>query len=581
MNAIVRSEILQALGWAVLNSLWQMALLWVLYNSIQSLSRASSSQKSRMAASLLTAGFAWFVVTFFSSIVSRGKTNVLFNLDILPVNTNQQVNHFLESILPYTSGVYIILFLAPLFRFVRNYRYAQALRTQGVGKGNVEWKLFVKKVSARMGIKRSVTVWISEWVHSPVTIGYFKPVILMPLAIISHLTPQQVEAVLLHELAHIRRHDYLINLLIHFIQTILYFNPFVKLFIKTIEKEREKSCDETVMQFRYDPHSYAEALLKLETQHRLTQSMAIAASGRNDLLQRIERIMGIEKKRIFSVSRFAGLAAAFLCILVLNAVFTTNNPENTIAYYASSQFELPLHFADNNSTVNSKNTIEPFATNTKPNPLKVNSTRTQEKISNKQKESAINEGDFNIAYRPSKEVMVENPDKGFSGVSVHSIVVPELNKREMKEIEKTVEATKKIVTANKWKELEIKIADALTTAEKEQLKEKYLVKLNKVNWKNLKLQLQLSYDHLNWDKINNNLNTAMIDIKLDSLEKSYSLAEANLAEAEEMLSITTDSLNKTIPIPDVSLEQIRQSREQILKNLEMIKAIRNKKIVHL
>jgi beta-lactamase regulating signal transducer with metallopeptidase domain/ribosomal protein L32E len=581
MNAIIQSELLQALGWAVLNSLWQMALLWVLYNSIQSFYRASSSQKSRLATILLAGGFAWFVFTFFSSILDKQQANVLLNLNILPGGANQQANHLLKAVLPYASAIYLILFLVPLFRFIRNYRYAQALRTHGTSKSVIDWKLFVKKVSARMGIKKTVTLWVSEWVHSPVTIGYLKPVILMPLTIISHLTPQQVEAVLLHELAHIRRHDYLVNLLIHFIQAVLYFNPFVKLFIKTIEKEREKSCDEIVMQFRYDPHSYAEALLKLEIRHQSVQILAIAASGKNNLLQRIERIMGIEQKKIFSVSRFAGLAAAFLCILVLNAVLTTTKPENTIANYAPSPFELPLHFADNNTTANSKNAIEPFAANTKPNSLKVNSTVTKEKISNKQKEPKINESDFNIAYRPSKEVMVENPDNGFSGVSVHSIVVPELNKREMKEVEKTVEATKKIMAVNKWKELEIKIADALTTAEKEQLKEKYLVKLNQVNWKNLNLQLQLSYDHLNWDKINNNLNSAMIDIKLDSLEKAYSTAEENLAKAEEMITITTDSLNSTIPIPDISLEQIRQGREQILKNIETIKAIRNKKIVHL
>ena len=106
--------------------------------------------------------------------------------------------------------------------------------------------MFVKNLAAQMGIKKPVHVWISELVCSPVTIGYLKPIILVPLAAINHLTTQQLEAVLLHELSHIKRYDYLINLIINFIQTILYFNPLVKAFVKIIEREREKSCDEMV-----------------------------------------------------------------------------------------------------------------------------------------------------------------------------------------------------------------------------------------------------------------------------------------------------------------------------------------------
>ena len=122
----------------------------------------------------------------------------------------------------------------------------------------------MRNVATRMGIKKPVHIWLSGIVTSPVTIGYIKPVILLPIAAINQLSTQQLEAVLLHELAHIRRYDYFVNLVIRFIQTILYFNPFVKALVKTVEIEREKSCDEMVIQFQYDPHGYASALLMLE-----------------------------------------------------------------------------------------------------------------------------------------------------------------------------------------------------------------------------------------------------------------------------------------------------------------------------
>ena len=138
----------------------------------------------------------------------------------------------------------------------------------------------------------------------------------MPIAAITNLSQKQVEAVLLHELAHIRRYDYFINLLINFIRTVLYFNPYVKFFAKTVEREREKSCDEMVMQFEYDPHGYASALLMLERNNVMKQTIAVAASGqRNDLLHRIERILGIEKRKALDFRKLGGLLAGLICVI--------------------------------------------------------------------------------------------------------------------------------------------------------------------------------------------------------------------------------------------------------------------------
>jgi beta-lactamase regulating signal transducer with metallopeptidase domain len=181
--------------------------------------------------------------------------------------------------LPVASLIYLILLVLPVFNFIRNYRYVQVIRQHKLSKTDVEWRIFVKNVAARMGIKKTVHIWLSGIVTSPVTIGYLKPVILLPLAAVNHLNTQQIEAILLHELAHIRRYDYLLNLVIRFIQVILYFNPFVKAFIKIIERERELSCDEMVIQFQYDPYGYASALLTLEKNNHHPKPLAVAASG--------------------------------------------------------------------------------------------------------------------------------------------------------------------------------------------------------------------------------------------------------------------------------------------------------------
>ena len=349
MDYIGQSNFLQALGWAVLNSLWQMALLWVVYQLFTGVFRkARPAHKSSLASVLLIAGFSWFVFTFISILISETSNDVLVAGGFVGIAGNQQLNDWLYQTLPIASIIYLILLAFPLVHYIRNYRFVQIIRNYGLIKADVDWRMFVRKVAAQLEIKRKVQIWVSDLVTSPVTIGYLKPVILVPVAAVNNLSMHQMEAVLLHELAHIRHYDYFINLIIKFIQSVLYFNPFVKAFVKIVEREREKSCDEMVMQFQYDPHGYASALLTLEKADKLPKPLAVAASGKkHDLLHRIEWIMGVKKKPVVSFNRIAGLFAGLLCIIVLNALVILSKPvvtnsadgDNSLA-----QFTSPLYF---------------------------------------------------------------------------------------------------------------------------------------------------------------------------------------------------------------------------------------------
>src|ERR1051326_2335310 len=335
----IGSNFLQALGWAVLNSLWQTAFLWVIFQVILSLGVSKPALKSRLATILLGTGFGWFLFTLISHWLIDPDSIKRSLLTIGSVETGKASwNQDLQMILPYASIAYLLLLLVPAIQFIRNYRFVQIIRVRGLSKCRVDLRIFVQRFAERMGIHKPVHLYISDLITSPVTIGFLKPIILMPIAAINNLSEKQIEAVLLHELSHIRRYDYFINLLINFIRTILYFNPFVKLFAKTIEREREKSCDEMVMQFEYDPHGYASALLVLERNNFMKQTIAVAASGqRNDLLHRIEKILGIEKRKTPDFRKLAGLLAGLICVIGLNALFFFSSPviqNNSLAFDA-------------------------------------------------------------------------------------------------------------------------------------------------------------------------------------------------------------------------------------------------------
>jgi len=574
----VGTNFLQALGWAVLNSLWQMAFLWVIFHVILSFGINKPATKSRLATILLSTGFVWFMYTLIFHWFIDPDSIKRSLLAIGSFETGNTVwNEKLQLILPYASVAYLLLLTLPTIQFIRNYKFVRLIRTKGLSKCNVDLRIFVQRFAERMGIHKPVHIYISDLISSPVTIGFLKPIILMPIAAINNLTVKQVEAVLLHELAHIRRHDYFINLLINFILTILYFNPFVKLFAKTIEREREKSCDEIVMQFPYDPHGYASALLVLEKNNYMRQRMAVAASGqRNDLLHRIEKILGIEKRKTPDFKKLGGLLAGLICIVGLNAIFFFSSPVIQNNPMAFSAFTNPFYqlvsdgkeFTIDNPAEKEKTKLQIAATK------KVNSNHPNvpgKKIEHFKEVNTV---------VPEQHFVLRTAERAgdFALVDQRMQLQPKLKKYQEQQVKGTVEATKKILQEGQWKQVEKKVADALTENEKECLKEKYYVELAKVNWKKLEDKLRLSYNNINWDKVNNQLNTAITTIKLDSLTEVYNIALDDLDKAETWMT-----QNKVSSIPDTNLQlcEIKQQKKQVRQQIQTIKAIKDRKIIHL
>ncbi|MFI5188372.1 MAG: M56 family metallopeptidase [Chitinophagales bacterium] len=576
----VGTNFLQALGWAVINSLWQMAFLWVIFQVLLSFGIDKSSAKSRLATILLSTGFAWFLYTLiFHWLIDP----LAIKRSLLAIGSfekgNAALNEQLQTILPYASIAYLLLLIVPSVQFIRNYRFVQVIRKTGLSKCNVDLRIFVQRLGERMGIRKPVHVYISDLITSPVTIGFLKPIILMPIAAITNLSGKQVEAILLHELAHIRRYDYLINLLINFIKTILYFNPFVKLFARTIEKEREKSCDEMVMQFEYDPHGYASALLMLEKNNVMRQTIAVAASGqRNDLLQRIEKILGADsyrdkKRKTPDFQKLGGLLAGLICVVALNALFFFGSPVIENHSVAFSAFSNPFYQLVSDGQESSA--IE------KPIEKKKKEIQLQTQVATKVvHEKKRTETVIKVNVAPEVRFVYSKPEtvNGFAPVDLRMHLEQKLKRSEINQVKGAVAATKKVLEEGQWKQVEKNIADALTEAEKQNVKEKYLSDVEKINWPKLEEKLKLSYNQINWTRVDAQLGAAITNIKLDSLTTVYNLALDDLDKAQDWMN---ENKVESIPDTDVKLNEIEVQKEQVEKQLKTIKAIKAKKIIHL
>ncbi len=150
----------------------------------------------------------------------------------------------------------------------------------------------VERLAARMGVRRPVAVWISRLADGPSVVGWMRPLILLPSATLLGLTPQQLEAVLAHELAHIGRFDYAVNLAQMLVETLLFYHPAVWWVSARMRHERELCCDDRAVESCGNALCYARALTRLERLRLVAPGMAMASTG-GPLLYRIQRLMGV------------------------------------------------------------------------------------------------------------------------------------------------------------------------------------------------------------------------------------------------------------------------------------------------
>ena len=559
---MTEASFLQALGWAILNSLWQLALLWVIYQLCISIyPTARPATKSSLASSLLFGGFAWFVYTLCIGLSAGSTAATLFSATAGNNSLLGLTNNFVRRSLPFASIIYLILLLIPLLRFTRNYRYVQVISHNGLSKMDADWRLFVNKIASQMGMKKPVKVWVSEWVNSPVTIGFLKPIILVPMAAINHLSTSQMEAILLHELSHIRRMDYLMNFLLNMVRVILYFNPFVKAFVRIVESEREKSCDEMVLQFQYDTYDYASALLTLEKVSRRHQVLVVAAAGNTDLLTRIELMMGIRKNDRFNIRKGMAILSGLLCVISVNALMlvSSSNKAKLIAKHDATLM------TDGIDGKNMAALIE--------NPEHI--------VSNALKQSA--EHKTIPPPVPSNALPVPQSAPVAPGIIAAKYDLDlarqvALTQAQEQQVKEALEASRKLAENAQWQQVEKNLADVFSEEEKAELKKEWRNQVNKFDWKQWEGKLRNAYDQVDWNKVNMQLNYAVNQIHVDSLIKVYTNTMVDLNNVKKELCL--DSI-KGIPDTDITLKSIADKQKQVEKAMRQLRALRNRKVIHL
>src|SRR6185503_6057563 len=196
----------------------------------------------------------------------------------------------LDRLAPGVALVWLAGVAVLLARMAGGWWRVRRLHRTALATASSRWQTACRRLAYRLGLPAAAHVVESALVDVPTVVGWLRPAILLPVAALVSLTPSQVEAILAHELAHIRRHDYALNLLQTIAETLLFYHPAVWWLSNRIRAEREHCCDEIAVAVCGDPVSYAQALAELEGWRTMSASMAMAATG-GSLSQRIRRIL--------------------------------------------------------------------------------------------------------------------------------------------------------------------------------------------------------------------------------------------------------------------------------------------------
>jgi uncharacterized protein (TIGR03435 family) len=293
----------QRLGWVLIHFLWQGLSIAMLYAAARKnlARRASPNARYLLGCAALGAMMLAPIVTWGLMRVGDPVPDAAYRLRNSPpsdsaiaaVGTLQIDAPHVEpaQFLPWTVMVWLAGAIVFWVRLAGGWVVATRMRSMLVRRAPPEWQSILIALGTRIGVSRPVQLLVSALVPVPNVVGWLRPVVLVPVGAIGGLPAEHLEALLLHELAHIRRHDYLINMLQNIAEAMLFYHPAIWWVSAHIRSERELCCDDIAVSVSGDALRYAHALANLEACRPVHLNVAMAANG-GALTERIGRLLG-------------------------------------------------------------------------------------------------------------------------------------------------------------------------------------------------------------------------------------------------------------------------------------------------
>lgn len=303
-------DLVSAIGWTLLHTLWQGALFALLLGVLLILLRSFSAQAryvvsvGMLGAFFLTVLFTFTrqfqpsqadaVATSTTQIVTQNENKNIAAPAALPTIETPSITPtvttpgfterslaYFEEHLPLLVTLWLMGVLVLQLRFLGQIAFVQRLKSYGTERFPAEWAGRIQELEEALQVTRSVRYLTSVRVSSPLTVGWLRPAVLFPRELLNELRESQIVAVLAHELAHVRRHDFAVNLLQTFLATFFFYHPGLWWISARIHDEREHACDDLAIEATGQRLDYAKTLVQLQESQLITPRLSMAYTGQN------------------------------------------------------------------------------------------------------------------------------------------------------------------------------------------------------------------------------------------------------------------------------------------------------------
>jgi beta-lactamase regulating signal transducer with metallopeptidase domain len=360
------ARFMHTIGLSLLHSLWQSALLALLvFLLLRWMRNSSSNQRYLVGVIGMFVMFCLPIITFFrqnSLYVADIQTDsqivdyVMIDKTIQTAGSTGSTNDLINQLGSYigqNAGLFTIFWITGvalmLIRFSGGIWLTYRLKRKGRIVCPEHWQQRLAIICNQLGINRKVRIFESMKITMPMVIGYLKPVILVPAGTLAQMPYDQIEMVLLHELAHIRRADYLVNIFQSLVEILLFFNPFVWWITAVIRHERENCCDDLALGLNQQPGSLAKALVNL-SEIKLNQSFTsnLLYFNKINTMKRIERMFHQDHRRPATREKLIVSLLAFVFVVIISTdallakVSDRENETKEVNMFATSEYLIPV-----------------------------------------------------------------------------------------------------------------------------------------------------------------------------------------------------------------------------------------------
>ncbi|MES2062445.1 MAG: M56 family metallopeptidase [Bacteroidota bacterium] len=348
LSPVITDRLIQAFGWTLLHSLWQ-GLLVAMIAAVFLMAAKKSTATVRYNLVLVT--FILFILSTITTLVwewhasapSHVSTHIpgiqaqaatlLTSYDFSGI---QQLTYkctvYFSDNAPVLVFIWFVFFVFHSVKLLKGLLYLQQARNRYLYSPPTIWESRIISLCQKLKLSKQVSLFESGYVKVPMVIGHLKPLVLIPAGLLAGLPAEQIEAVLLHELAHIRRHDYLVNVMQAIMETVYFFNPGLLWISTLLRDERENCCDDIALAQTRNKKEFVQALINFKEHALYNTYPVVAFPGRNNqLLQRVARILGHQHPSFAPAEKISFAAGVLIIGMVLASTVIGQTPLSAVS----------------------------------------------------------------------------------------------------------------------------------------------------------------------------------------------------------------------------------------------------------